>query len=66
MPRAVVRHGKSQKDADRHKRYERLLDGVQVATSVLATVADGALNVPGLKASATLVNQVVTAAQVRL
>lgn len=54
----------SVKQATRRVRYETLLDGVELASGVIVTVADGLLNVPGLKSTAALVNQIVVVAKV--
>ena len=52
------------KQARRRARYEALLDAVELATSIIATVSDGILNVPGFKSTVTLVNQIVIVAKV--
>lgn len=56
----------SLKQTVRRERYERLLDAVHTISSVVETVADGAINVPGLKSAAGLVRQIVERAQVSL
>ena len=41
-----------------------LLDAVELASSTIETIADGAVNVPGLKSAAGLVRQIVVIAKV--
>ena len=41
-----------------------LLDAVELASGMIETIADGAINVPGLKSAAGLVHQIVITAQV--
>ena len=56
----------SAKQVKRRARYEALLDSVEVSSGIIATLSDGLFNVPGLKSIATLVNQIVIIAKVRL
>ena len=55
----------SVKQARRRARYEALLDAVELATNIIATVSDSILSAPGLGSTAALVNQIVVVAKVR-
>lgn len=66
MGRAIPPAAKheSTKQARRRVRYEALLDAVELATGIIATISDGVLSVPGLKSTVALVNQIVVVAKV--
>ncbi|KIP03455.1 hypothetical protein PHLGIDRAFT_130136 [Phlebiopsis gigantea 11061_1 CR5-6] len=65
MGRAIPPAAKheSSKQARRRARYEALLDAVELATGIIATISDGVLSVPGLKSTVALVNQIVVVAK---
>ncbi|KIP03454.1 hypothetical protein PHLGIDRAFT_238306 [Phlebiopsis gigantea 11061_1 CR5-6] len=57
-----VRRG-TRAEAQREEQYALLLDSVQLAAEIVGTLADGALNVPGLKSAAGLAVQIVRMAK---
>ena len=52
-------------EEQRAEQYALLLDSVQLAAEIVEKLADGALNVPGLKSAAGLAVQIVKMAKVR-
>ena len=59
-----VRRG-TRAEEQRAEQYALLLDSVQLAAEIVEKLADGALNVPGLKSAAGLAVQIVKMAKVR-
>jgi hypothetical protein len=47
-------------------RYDQLLERARLASDVVTMVADGAIEVPGLKTAASLISKMIEIAQVRL
>lgn len=62
--RAITSLAMETKSVRRHRRYNKLLETVQIGSAILDVVGDGASIIPGLKCATNLVNQVVHVALV--